>query len=73
MAGEDIPLNGRIVSIADVFDALVSERPYKLAWNQAEAFEYIKNQSGLAFDPDIVQAFFSIQPEISKIVENLHD
>lgn len=59
LKGEDIPLIARVVSVADVFDALVSERPYKHAWPEAEALNYIQQQSGTQFDPDCVAAFIS--------------
>ena len=51
---------GRIVSVADVFDALTSERPYKRAWSVDEALEEIKRQSGRQFDPRVVDAFLKI-------------
>jgi putative two-component system response regulator len=55
--GEDIPLVGRIVTLADVFDALTNERPYKKAWPIEEAVAEIKSQSGRQFDPNAVRAF----------------
>jgi putative two-component system response regulator len=58
-AGDDIPLAGRIVAVADVFDALTHHRPYKRAWAQEAALEEIVSLSGLAFDPDVVSAFES--------------
>jgi putative two-component system response regulator len=58
-AGDDIPLAGRIVAVADVFDALTHHRPYKNAWLQEAALEEIVALSGLAFDPDVVSAFES--------------
>jgi putative two-component system response regulator len=61
LRGEDIPLVGRIVAIADVFDALTRERPYKDAWTLERAREEIVNQSGHHFDPAIVNAFNSFQ------------
>ncbi len=62
VSGEAIPLSGRIVTIADVFDALTHERPYKKAWTVFEAVEEIKRQSGKQFDPHMVKAFLkSIQ------------
>lgn len=62
LSREAIPLAGRIVTIADVFDALTHERPYKKAWTFAEAMEEIKCQSGKQFDPRVVKAFLkSIQ------------
>ena len=55
--GEDIPLPGRIVSVADVFDALTHRRPYKEAWPIAEATQEILGASGTKFDPHVVEAF----------------
>jgi response regulator RpfG family c-di-GMP phosphodiesterase len=57
LTGEDIPLLGRIVSVADVFDALTSERPYKHAWSTTEAQTEIEAKSGTQFDPAVVAAF----------------
>lgn len=59
LAGDAIPLSGRIVAVADVFDALVSERPYKRAWSQAEARAFLVEQSGRHFDPACVAAFLA--------------
>ncbi|WP_019028032.1 HD-GYP domain-containing protein [Colwellia piezophila] len=57
LKGEAIPLIGRIVAIADVFDALTSIRPYKKAWLIDDAVEFIKRESGKHFDPNVVDAF----------------
>lgn len=57
LAGEQIPVAGRIVAIADVFDALTHDRPYKEAWTLQEALSEIHEQSGRQFDPDVVEAF----------------
>ncbi len=57
LKGEQIPLGGRIVAVADVFDALNSTRPYKKAWPAAQARAYIEEQSGRHFDPTCVAAF----------------
>ena len=57
LAGEDIPLGGRIVAVADVFDALNSARPYKNAWSVDASRAYIEAESGRHFDPRCVQAF----------------
>lgn len=54
LAGEDIPIEGRIVALADVFDALTSKRPYKDAWSVESSLEYIEKQSGIHFDPALV-------------------
>ena len=64
LAGEQIPLSGRIVAVSDVFDALTSERPYKKAWPVEEAIEEIKRGAGLHFDPDLVEVFLQVLPEI---------
>jgi putative two-component system response regulator len=63
LSGENIPLEGRIVSVADVFDALTHDRPYKRAWPIDQALLEIKNQSGRQFDPDVVKAFLKSQPK----------
>jgi putative nucleotidyltransferase with HDIG domain len=60
LRGEDIPLWGRIVAVADVFDALQSERPYKTAWSKLDAIAEIKVQSGKMFDPRIVKIFLAV-------------
>jgi putative two-component system response regulator len=57
---EEIPLEGRIVAIADVFDALTNERPYKKAWPVGEACAEIERQSGKQFDPRVVEAFLRV-------------
>ncbi|MBI4384353.1 MAG: HD domain-containing protein [Nitrospinae bacterium] len=64
LAGEDIPVVGRITAVCDVFDALTSERPYKRAWSVEEAVDYIETQSGKHFDPRLVPLFKSVLPEI---------
>jgi len=67
--GPRIPLVGRIVALVDVFDALISERPYKEAWTFDEAVSYINKQKGTHFDPTVVDAFVKCLPEIKKIRE----
>lgn len=67
LRGEEIPLEGRIATICDVYDALVSVRPYKEAWTQAQAVEYLRANSGKAFDPVLVEAFMRILPEVDAI------
>lgn len=57
LAGEEIPLNARIVTVADVYDALTSQRPYKQAWPMNKAVCYLKTQRGHQFDPSCVDAF----------------
>ncbi|MEO5368721.1 MAG: response regulator [Magnetococcus sp. DMHC-1] len=67
LVGEAIPLMGRICSLADVFDALTSARPYKNAWSLDQAVDEIQRCAGTAFDPNLVQSFMDVLPEIEKI------
>ncbi len=57
LAGEAIPLAGRVVAVADVYDALTHARPYKAAWSPADAADEIRRQAGTQFDPAVVAAF----------------
>jgi putative two-component system response regulator len=59
LSGESIPLEGRVMAIADVYDALVSERPYKQAFTHEKAVEIITNDSGTHFDPTLVKVFLN--------------
>ncbi len=63
LAGEAIPLEGRIVAVADVFDALTHERPYKHAWSVEDATAEIRRQSGRQFDPQVVDCFLRLPRE----------
>ncbi|WEF31385.1 response regulator [Pseudoduganella chitinolytica] len=67
LAGSAIPLVGRIVAIADVFDALTSARPYKAAWPVEETVDYLKQQKGRHFDPELVDLFLQQLPAICAI------
>lgn len=71
--GEAIPISGRIVAVADVFDALTSPRPYKEAWPLERAFDFIKSGRGSHFDPACVDAFFAVIPEVLIIRERFQD
>jgi putative nucleotidyltransferase with HDIG domain len=64
LAGEDIPLSARIFAIVDVFDALVSDRPYRPRFPREEVLKYIKNQAGRHFDPHIVPEFLTLADEL---------
>ena len=59
LKGEAIPIEARIVAVADVYDALVSERPYKQAWSMQAAIDYLNNSKGKQFDPRCVEAFLA--------------
>ncbi len=67
LKGEEIPLCGRIVTIGDVYDALVSERPYKEPFPHKEAVGIIIRESGKSFDPEIVECFLNIHPKFDEI------
>jgi two-component system, response regulator RpfG len=71
--GEDIPLVARIVAVADVFDALVSERPYKRAWPLEEGIEFLKSQRGKHFDPTCIDAFLSDRGAVETILREFSD
>jgi putative two-component system response regulator len=60
LAGAEIPLAGRIVALADVFDALTHDRPYKTAWSELEALTEIRAQRGRQFDPELVDCFLRL-------------
>lgn len=60
LAGEEIPLSARIVSIVDVYDALTHERPYKGAWSKESAIEFIQQEKNSRFDPDLVDALIRV-------------
>lgn len=64
LAGTSIPLQGRIVAIADVFDALTSDRPYKKGWTEAEAVDFLRKNAGSHFDPQLVEKFIGVLPKI---------
>jgi HD-GYP domain-containing protein (c-di-GMP phosphodiesterase class II) len=66
-AGEEIPLFGRIVALADVYDALVSRRAYKEAWTEEKVFETLQEEAGYQFDPTVVELFFEIYQTITAI------
>ena len=73
LVGTDITLSGRIVAVADVFDALTSTRPYKEAWPIEKAVALIEREKGQHFDPVIVDAFLAVLPEIQQVVRQFND
>ncbi len=73
LQGSGIPLAGRIVAITDVFDALTSKRPYKKAFSIEESLKIIKEGRGSHFDPEVVDAFFTIEDEILGIKKEYKD
>ena len=71
LKGKEIPLEARIVTVADVFDALCQFRVYKNAWKTQDAYEYILEESGKSFDPRVVAAFKKIYPAIRKLYAHI--
>ncbi len=65
--GEDIPIFGRIVALADVFDALSSKRAYKEKWKEEDVLNYIREARGKQFDPELVDIFFEVLDEVRRI------
>jgi response regulator RpfG family c-di-GMP phosphodiesterase len=73
LKGEEIPIAGRIVAIADYFDALMSKRVYKDAWSIEKVLEALKKRGGKIFDPVCLEAFFKSLDEILKIKDKYPD
>ena len=71
--GEEIPIEGRIVAIADVFDALTSRRPYKPAWPIGDAVAYLAKQAGHQFDPKLIPIFLELLPDVLEIRRQYRD
>lgn len=68
LQGQEISIEARIAMVADVFDALITKRPYKEAWSHQAAFDYIENEKGKHFDPKCVEAFFDQKTLILKLL-----
>jgi len=82
LGGEEIPRTARIFAVVEVWDALTSNRPYRKAWTKEESLEYIQEQNGKYFDPQVVARFLKMkpksivwtpQPGLKKRLENSHD
>jgi len=69
LKGQNIPIEGRIMAIADVYDALISERPYKKAFTHKEACEIIEKGEGSHFDPEIIKVFKNVEDRFQEIAE----
>ena len=72
LKGEEIPLQGRLMAIADVYDALISDRPYKKAFSHEQAVEAIRNDSGTHFDPALVELFLSVADEFNLVSSQIN-
>lgn len=73
LKGEEIPIFSRIVAVADVFDALTSERPYKKAWEDEAAIDFLNQGAGSHFDPVCVKAFLNAWDDVEKVRERYRD
>jgi putative two-component system response regulator len=73
LKGKGIPLYGRIVAVADVFDALTSERPYKKAWDLDRANSLLLESKGGHFDPEVVDAFFDVYDQVLEVKARFMD
>jgi diguanylate cyclase (GGDEF)-like protein/putative nucleotidyltransferase with HDIG domain len=71
LVGEEIPIGGRIVALADVFDALTSTRPYRTAMPREKAIEFIRGGSGTQFDPRVVEAFIELLPDVEERIRQI--
>jgi HD-GYP domain-containing protein (c-di-GMP phosphodiesterase class II) len=71
--GDEIPIYGRIVALADVYDALLSKRSYKEAWDEEKVLDVIREERGKHFDPDVVDAFFEVLDVIRSISQRYPD
>jgi len=77
LKGNDIPLSARIIAVADVYDALTSERPYKKAWTEEDALSLLKEEAGEHFDPELIPLFISCLDDVREVQkkynENYHE
>ncbi|MET0006432.1 MAG: HD domain-containing phosphohydrolase [Candidatus Thiodiazotropha sp. 6PLUC9] len=73
LKGDEIPVSGRLMALADVYDALVNKRVYKDAYKHQTAVKVINEGSGLHFDPVIVSAFLELEAEFKRILDNFSD
>ena len=73
LKGKNIPIEGRIVAVADAFDAMTSKRPYKDPFSAEKSFKIIEEARGKHFDPEIAGAFLEEKSEVLKIAEKFRD
>ena len=73
LSGAQIPLAARVVALADVYDALISQRAYKDPWPEDKVLKTIRDQSGRHFDPELVEGFMDIYPVIQAVRERFPD
>lgn len=73
LSAEGIPVSARLMAVADVYDALISHRPYKRPWTHADAVAHIRDGAGTHFDPDVVDAFLRLAPHFADIAQRFAD
>jgi putative two-component system response regulator len=73
LKGEDIPISGRLMAMADIYDALITKRVYKEAFSHLEAVEIVKDSAGTHFDPEMVAAFLQLQDRFLEIASQYRD
>jgi putative two-component system response regulator len=73
LKGEDIPISGRLMAMADIYDALITKRVYKEAFSHLEAVEIVKDSAGTHFDPEMVTAFLQLQDRFLEIASQYRD
>lgn len=73
LKGDNISLISRITSVADVFDALLSKRPYKKSWSKIETIDYLKAHAGKHFDPSVIRAFQDCVDDLLQIQRDYSD
>jgi putative two-component system response regulator len=73
LSGDTIPISGRLMAVADVYDALISKRVYKQPFTHAKAIDIMKEGKGRHFDPDILDAFLDVEGEFRRIAQELSD
>ncbi|WP_158895501.1 MULTISPECIES: CHASE2 domain-containing protein [unclassified Pseudomonas] len=73
LSGTDIPLAGRIMAVADIYDALISRRCYKEPFSHADSLQMMREMRGSTFDPVVLDAFLAIEPQICAIAQRFHD
>ena len=73
LAEDDIPLAGRIVAIADVYDALRTRRPYKEPYSEEKAYGIIVSDSGTHFDPSLIEVFKDLRDDFNRIFNSMSD
>jgi len=73
LSGTDIPLAGRIMAVADIYDALISRRCYKEPFSHEDSLQMMREMRGSTFDPQVLDAFLAIEPQILAIAQRFHD